>query len=130
MQRPGRVVMLGTPLRGSAVAGGFARYFFTRPLLGRSIEQGLLGDAPRWKGMRELGVIAGDRGIGIGLLLFGGLEPPHDGTVAINETRSPDVNAHVTVPTSHMGMLYSRTVAALVCGFLKEGVFGRLGPPR
>lgn len=125
MQRPGRVVMLGTPLRGSALAARLARYFVTRPWLGRSIDHGLLGDAPRWKGMRELGMIAGSRGVGMGLLAFGDLEHPHDGTVAVSETRSSEINAHITVPYSHMGMLLAKPVAALVCSFLSEGVFGR-----
>ena len=126
MQRPGRVVLLGTPLRGSRLAHRLARWFFTRPLLGRSIHRGLLGDAPRWKGMRELGMIAGTRGVGVGMLLFGGLDRPNDGTVAVSETRSPEINAHVTVPYSHFGMLFARPVAGLVCNFLTQGVFGRL----
>lgn len=130
LQRPGRVVLLATPLKGSAVAASFARYFFTRPLLGRSIERGLLGDAPRWKGLRELGMIAGTRGVGIGMLLFGGLENPNDGTVAVNETRSPEINAHLMVPYSHFGILFAKPVADLVCSFLRQGVFGRLDAPR
>ncbi|MGD8497654.1 MAG: alpha/beta hydrolase [Chromatiales bacterium] len=126
LQRPGRVVLLATPLKGSAVAASFGRYFFTRPLLGRSILRGLLGDAPRWKGLRELGMIAGTRGVGLGMMIFGGLEHPNDGTVAVAETRSPEINAHLMVPYSHFGMLMAEPVAALTCGFLKEGVFGRL----
>lgn len=126
MQRPGRVVLLGTPLKGSAVARRLAGNFVTRPLVGNSIRRGLLGDVPRWKGMRELGMIAGSRGVGAGMLL-GGLERPHDGTVSVAETRSPEINAHLVVPHSHFGMLFSRDVAALVCGFLRNGVFARLG---
>jgi len=123
IQRPGRIVMLGTPLKGSATAHAFNAFMPTRPLLGRSTLRGLLGDRPRWKGLRELGVIAGNRGIGIGQLMFGKLPQPNDGTVALDETRSTEVNRHLTVPHSHFGMIYSKDVAEAVCRFLKHGEF-------
>jgi pimeloyl-ACP methyl ester carboxylesterase len=123
IQRPGRVVMLGTPLKGSATAHAYYRFWPTRSLLGRSTLQGLLGDRPRWKGIRELGMIAGNRGIGIGQLTFGALDRPNDGTVAVDETRSTEINHHLTVPYSHFGMIFSKNVAMAVCHFLKEGEF-------
>lgn len=123
LQRPGRVVMLGTPLKGSATAHAYHAFLPARPLLGKSTLRGLLGDRPRWKGVRELGIIAGDRGIGIGQLTFGKLPKPNDGTVALDETRSTEVNRHLTVPHSHFGMIYSKDVAEAVCHFLKEGEF-------
>ncbi|RUM94998.1 MAG: alpha/beta hydrolase [Thiothrix sp.] len=123
LQRPGRIVMLGTPLKGSATAHAYHTFLPTRPLLGRSTSRGLLGDRPRWKGVRELGVIAGDRGFGIGQLTFGKLPSPNDGTVALDETRSAEVHHHLTVPHSHFGMIYSKDVAEAVCHFLKEGEF-------
>ena len=123
LQKPGRVVMLATPVTGSALAHKLNRYFFTRPFLGRSTERGLLGDAPRWKGLRELGMIAGARGIGIGMLLFGQLPRPHDGTVTVAETQSPEVLLHCQVPYSHFGMLLAPPVAAMICEFLQHGDF-------
>ena len=123
MQKPGRVVMMGTPLEGSEIAKRLHRLVVTRPLLGRSVVRGLLGDQPRWKETRELGMIAGIHGIGLGNLLFGGLEPPSDGTVAVRETRSSGINAHLCVPYSHTGMLWSSQVAEAVCRFLKTGDF-------
>ncbi len=123
IQRPGRIVMLGTPLKGSATAHAFYAFMPTRPLLGRSTLRGLLGDRPRWKGLRELGMIGGNRGIGIGQLAFGKLAQPNDGTVALDETRSTEVNRHLTVSHSHFGMIYSKDVAESVCHFLKDGEF-------
>jgi hypothetical protein len=73
--------------------------------------------------LRELGVIGGDRCIGIGQLVFGKLAQPNDGTVALDETRSTEVNRHLTVPHSHFGMIYSKDVAEAVCHFLKDGEF-------
>ncbi len=123
MQKPGRVLMMGTPLNGSEIARRLYSLVLTRPLLGRSVVRGLLGDHPPWKETRELGMIAGTKGIGLGNLLFGGLEPPSDGTVALRETRSPEVTAHLSVPYSHAGMLWSRSVAQAVCRFLRAGDF-------
>ncbi len=122
-QRPGRVLMLGTPIKGSAVARRAHRFVVTRPLLGRSFRRGLLGDVPPWKGGRKLGMIAGTRGVGIGALVFGGLPRPNDGTVALSETQSPVIDVHLSVPYSHIGMLFSSRVAAAVCRFLRDGYF-------
>lgn len=122
--RPGRVLMLGTPLRGSLVAQLVWRHRWARWLLGRSCEQGLLGDAPRCPAGRELGMIAGNRGIGIGTLLAGRQLPrPHDGTVALIETEDPAISDHLVVPYSHISMLFARPVAQAVCDYLRSGRF-------
>jgi pimeloyl-ACP methyl ester carboxylesterase len=123
MQRPGRVVMMGTPVNGSRTAACFARSPLTRWLLGRSIRRGLLGGAPRWKVGRELGMVAGSRGIGIGTLFCRSLDTPNDGTVALGETRAPEINTHLTVPHGHFAMLWSAPVAHAVAAFLKSGDF-------
>ncbi|MDD3516948.1 MAG: alpha/beta hydrolase [Chromatiales bacterium] len=125
VQRPGRVVMLGTPITGSRTARAYAATPL-RPLLGRSLQRGLLGDVPRWKGGRELGMIAGSRGFGVGSMPGIGLHPPHDGTVALDETRSFEIDSHLTVPFGHFSMLWSADVAAAVAGFLKSGDFSGL----
>lgn len=123
-QQPGRVVLLGVPLQGSIVA----RYLYTKPflrwLLGRSAEQGLLGDAPEWRAERETGMIAGTRPTGIGRLLAPGkLIKPHDGTVTVSETHSPAIQEHRSVNHSHLEMLFSREVAGMICRFLQQGHF-------
>ena len=123
VQRPGRVLLLGTPLNGSALARRLYKMPFTRFLLGNSIDRGLLGGVPPWQGGRDLGMIAGNRGIGLGNTLWGGLQRPNDGTVSLAETRSPAVGAHLTVPYSHLGMLFSSHVAQAVCHFLRHGEF-------
>lgn len=125
-QRPGRVLMLGTPLRGSVVARQLASWPVTRFLLGHAIEQGLLGDGPRWPDARPLGMIAGTHGVlGVGLLVMGRVPRPHDGTVAVIETESSLVTEHLQVPYGHFSMLFARPIADVVCGFLAQG---RLAP--
>ncbi len=123
LQKPGRVLMMGTPVKGSVMAIRLANSVLTRPLLGRSINQGLLGDAPGWNQGRELGMIAGSRGLGMGKLLFSGLERPNDGTVSVAETKADWITNHLTVPYSHFGMLFSTRVAEAVCQFIATGDF-------
>ncbi|MFP4182882.1 MAG: esterase/lipase family protein [Thiohalospira sp.] len=119
--RPGRVVTLGTPHQGSAVAAAMAGRRGLRWSLGDAWEGGLDGDLPPWTGARELGSIAGTRPHGVGQF-FGPLERPHDGTVAVAETRLPGV-PHATVPASHMGLLFSPAAARLTTAFLATGAF-------
>jgi pimeloyl-ACP methyl ester carboxylesterase len=119
---PGRVVLMGSPVLGSGVARHMSRVSWLQPVLGRSIERGLLGGAPAWDGSRDLGVIAGNFSVGIGRLL-GGLAQPSDGTVAVSETRLPGADSVRVLETSHTGMIFSRPVAEEVCHFLRHGRF-------
>lgn len=129
LQRPGRVVMLGTPVLGSAAARHAAAMpVLGRLLLGRSVERGLLGGAPGWAGGREVGMIAGTRPRpGLPALLGAPLPQPHDGTVAVQETRAAWLREHLSVPYGHFGMLFSPAVAQAVCRFLKLGSFAGNG---
>jgi pimeloyl-ACP methyl ester carboxylesterase len=125
-KRPGRVVTLATPHQGSQAAEAIAKTALGRRLLGRSIEQGLLGDVPAWPDQRALGVIAGSRGIGLGRFLAR-LDLPHDGTVAAAETELPAAADRILLPVSHFGGLFSREVADQLIYFLREGRFRRGG---
>ncbi len=119
---PGRVVLLGSPVRGSGVARVVEQSRVLHPLLGESMENGLDGRVPPWRGRRELGTIAGTRGVGVGRVI-GGLEGPNDGTVAVAETRLEGVDDAIELPVSHMEMLFSGEVAEAVCRFLRDGRF-------
>ena len=120
-QRPGKVVLLGTPCAGSFVARRLATSI-GRWLFGRSLEQGLLSATHGWSGARELGVIAGSLRLGGGLLVKG-LPRPNDGTVAVQETYLTGMTEHLTLPASHTGLLFSASVARQTCAFLKSGRF-------
>ncbi len=123
-QNPGRVVMLGTPAKGSELARRFYRKQGLRLLLGHACEQGLLGGAPDWPKERELGLIVGDRAFGMLAQLFGGpLEKPSDGTVRVAETRIEQARDVLRLPVTHFSMLANRRVAAAVCRFLRTGKF-------
>jgi pimeloyl-ACP methyl ester carboxylesterase len=118
---PGRVVLLGSPLKGSIAAHKAARIPGSSVLLGEARDA--LRDgyaAPPAK--REVGMIAGTRSVGLGWLV-GGLDGPGDGTVAVSETQVDGLAAHVVVPVSHTGLVYSRQVAQLTADFLENGHF-------
>lgn len=119
---PGRVVLLGTPVGGSSVALRVSRWAVGRLLLGKSLRDGLAGGdgfvAPT---DRQVGVIAGTASLGVGRL-FGGLDRPNDGTVAVGETHLAGASRG-TVAASHMGLVWSRQVAQEVCTFLHSGAF-------
>ena len=120
--RPGRVVLLGTPIGGSASAHQFSHLPLSQLTLGKSIEQGLLGDVPAWNGGRQIGMIAGSRSMGVGKLL-GRSEDVNDGAVYLSETRMPSLTDHITLPVSHTGMLFSARVSRQVIHFLENGFF-------
>ena len=117
----GRIVCLGSPLRGSAAAGRMGRLPGGHWLLGQSAEILKSGLAP-WRGQRPVGVIAGSMPIGLGSVL-GVLKPPHDGTVSVEETRLDGIDEHRVVEHTHTGLAFSNDVAELVIGFLRDGRF-------
>ena len=118
LSRPGRVAMLGTPMGGSASARIVSRRRIGRWLVGGVIREGIVEHAPRWPGGRELLVVAGDIPLGSGLLL--GLQKPHDGVIRVEETRVEGART-VTVRASHVGLLLSRKVAALLSEYFRRG---------
>ncbi|MBL0164355.1 MAG: alpha/beta hydrolase [Xanthomonadales bacterium] len=117
----GRIVCLGSPLRGSAAATRMGRMPGGHWLMGESAE--ILHDGlPDWQGQRPVGVIAGRTPVGLGSVL-GVLKSPHDGTVSVEETRLEGIDEHRVVAHTHTGLAFSSEVAALVIGFLHDGRF-------
>ncbi|PZN26643.1 MAG: alpha/beta hydrolase [Proteobacteria bacterium] len=122
---PGRAVLLGSPLQGCRAAQGVSRLPFGRAILGAAVAEEILECSPReWTGRREVGVIAGSMGFGLGRL-FANLETEHDGTVLVEETHLPGAKDHIVLPVSHTGMLFSTAVAEQTVQFLREGRFKR-----
>lgn len=123
---PGRAVLLGTPLQGSKAARGVARFLpFGKALLGAAVHEECIDYSPReWSGRRDVGVIAGSMGMGLGRL-FAQLDTDHDGTVTVEETQLPGAKDHIVLETSHTGMLFSAGVAEQAAHFLRAGRFHR-----
>ena len=121
---PGRVVLLGSPVRGSAVASRLLDIKAAQPLIGEArtaLEKGF-SHAPSG---RDTGVIAGTRPVGLGRL-FENLNDPHDGTIQADETRLDDALDTIDLPVSHTGLVLSSSVADQVAHFLQSG---RFDPP-
>lgn len=122
---PGRVVLIGSPVRGSDAARGMAKRQWGRFMLGNAGPDCLIEDhGCRWRQQRELGVIAGTRSIGFGKV-FGGLPLPNDGTVAIDETRLDNEDDRVEFPLTHATLMFSRRVANAVTRFFETGAFAK-----
>ncbi len=119
---PGRIVCLGSPLRGSAAARGFAGLGVGGEILLGHNRQLLEQGFERWDGTREVGMIAGRMPLGLGAVL-GHFEGEHDGTIAVEETRLPGLADHRVVESSHTSLLFSSEVAWLVAEFLRTGHF-------
>jgi triacylglycerol esterase/lipase EstA (alpha/beta hydrolase family) len=105
----GRFVMLAPPNRGSFIATATARTFgrFLRPVAELSTaEDSLVNSLPMPEGV-EIGVIAAQ----------------YDALVAEESTHLDGPHAHVTLPTWHTGLLFSRETADLVAAFLATGAF-------
>jgi len=149
----GRVVMIGTPLKGSEVAHHFSQYEAAKYVLGRSVERGLLGDAPLWPKDKPLGMIAGQQGFGLVTLLkmadsymsekangrkklelgratinaaVAGNGEPNDGLVNLSETISEEVTHRYELRQGHTGMMLSNETAKAVLCYLQNGNFDSL----
>ena len=125
--RPGldavaRVVCLGSPLNGSALARRLRQVRLDRLGMGHAGDT-LVEGLPPWTGPQALGVVAGEVAFGLSLLL-GPLPRPNDGTVAVMETRLPGITDHVCVNAAHTALLFSERAAALTVRFLRDGDFG------
>lgn len=125
--RPGRVVCLGSPLRGSMAARAMAALPFGQEILGATIREAVLnGGLKEYRGTHEVGVIAGTLAAGAGIVLEN-LPEPNDGTVAVIETQLPGITDHLELAVSHTGLLVSPLVASQTAYFLRHGKFARPG---
>lgn len=122
---PGRAVLLGSPVQGSRAATGVAKLPLGRTILGMTIQEECIGCPPReWSGQRDVGVIAGSSGVGLGRF-FAKLDGEHDGTVLVSETRLPGAKDHLVLPASHSSMVFKGAVANQAVHFLTHGEFRR-----
>jgi pimeloyl-ACP methyl ester carboxylesterase len=120
---PGRIVLLGSPYRGSAAAVRLGRSRAGRLLLGDSIGEWLHRDkADDWS-RYEIGVIAGSRSHGLGRMVTPALSVPNDGVVSVAETCVPGMRAQLVLPVSHTGMMFSKAVAQQALAFIDRGCF-------
>ncbi len=117
-----KVVLIGSPVRGSSVARRVHNNALLRPLLGKSVEKGLLGGAPEFASKRPLGIITGSGKMGIAALLYP-MGDDSDGVVGESETLIESATDRISVPLSHSMMIFSSRCTDYVACFLSTGRF-------
>lgn len=118
-----KILCLGSPLNGSAVAkkiaGSWLRFVFSEA----SEDLTVRGVAGCTASDTTVGMLAGTKGSFGFNLLFRVLSGVHDGTVALDETKSPSAHHHTELFEGHTSMLFSKRVADQVRHFLENGSF-------
>lgn len=121
IKTPGKVVLLASPVDGSAAAVYLNQRKYLKYLLGRSVVKGLLGDAPGWSYKRKICVVAGTKGLGASYFLANkAMQKPNDGTVNLYETKIEKADENHEIPRSHFLLLFSNQVAKIIIKFLKS----------
>ncbi len=123
-----RIVMLAPPNQGSKLAGGFAGNPLFRWFYGPAGSE--LADATPWPAPpAPFAVIAGTRSRAltnvtswtVGRLFPAGVR--NDGTVAVDETKLPEMAAFREVDATHTWIMNAPEVLRLVVHYLREGAF-------
>ncbi len=120
---PGRVVLLGTPVKGAAVVKRLEKLPGQKFLFGR-VKDGLLQGFDATPPNRETGVISGTRAFGFGQIA-GKHGEPGDGSVTVRETALPGVTDGIEIEVAHTEMLISSEVVSQVDHFLLHGKFNK-----
>jgi pimeloyl-ACP methyl ester carboxylesterase len=119
-----RLVLLGSPIGGSAGGRQMVASRLGRSLLGRTKSLWVSTPPLDISAGIEAGAIAGTRRFGLGRFAVK-LPLPNDGVVAVEETKHPRLADHLTLRVAHSQMLVSRAVARQVVAFLETGQFVR-----
>lgn len=120
-ERPGRAVTVVSPHNGSYVAATLARSRIGRAALGRSVTDLVAGVA--WPlPNREIGVIGGRGGVGLGRLAPG-LPSPNDGVLTLAEMQLAGARDSIVLAHSHTAMLLAPAVGYQACHFVRHGGF-------
>jgi pimeloyl-ACP methyl ester carboxylesterase len=118
---PGRVVLMGTPVKGSGVVRRLEKLPGQKLLFGKARENLLQGYEHTPEG-HETGMIRGTRALGLGQVA-GRQSEPSDGTVAVSETELEGLKDSIEMNVSHSEMLVSPEVIEQVEHFLLHGEF-------
>lgn len=121
---PGRVVLMGTPVKGSNVVKRLERLPGHGFIFGKSRENLLKGFQHSPEG-RESGMIRGTREFGFGQIA-GKQQEPNDGSVCVSETELDGLNDTVDLEVSHSEMLISSEVVDQLEHFVLSGKFKKV----
>lgn len=117
IRKIGKLVMLGSPIKGSQAARAMSQKKWGAWLLNHAIEP-LSNGVVEPIVFRHSCMIAGtSNGIGISKLVTK-LPEPNDGTVALVETQADWINCHTTEKTNHFRMLFHKKIKTKISDFL------------
>lgn len=120
-----KVVCLGSPLLDSSAGRRFGRSMTGRAMLGKTLPEAVFNKPLQaWAGQAKVGVIAGNRSVGLGRLIVR-LPRPNDGMVTVAETCLPGIDDHLEIRVGHTALVISSVVARQCVFFLRHGVFQR-----
>jgi pimeloyl-ACP methyl ester carboxylesterase len=120
---PGRVVLMGTPVKGSGVVKRLEKLPGQKVLFGKAREN-LLQGFKHTPLEHETGMIRGTRALGLGLIA-GKHGEPNDGSVTVSETELEGLKDSVELDVTHTEMLVSAEVVKQVEQFLFHGKFDK-----
>lgn len=119
IRKPGKLVMLGSPINGSQAAQAMKNKKWSSWLLKHAAEP-LANGVINPTVLRESCMIAGtSNSIGIARLVTK-LPKPNDGTVSLQETQAQWINEHCTENTNHFRMLFHKEVKTKISHFLSK----------
>ena len=120
---PGRVVLIGTPVKGSKVVKRLQKLPGHEFLFGKARDNLLQGFqySPE---LHETGMIRGTRAFGLGQIT-GRHNEPNDGTVRVSETELEGLKDKIELEVSHTEMLVSSEVVDQLEHFLLSGEFSK-----
>ena len=118
---PGRVVLMGTPVKGSAAVKRLQKLPGQKLLFGK-VRDSLLKGFQYTPPGRETGVICGTRALGFGQIA-GRHSEPNDGSVTVSETQIKGLKDSIELAVAHSEMLVSAEVAHQLEQFLLQGEF-------
>ncbi len=121
----GRVVMVGTPNKGSESADKFKNLWLYKKLIGPAGQQ-LVTDQDTFKHIfgkvfYPLGIIAGS--VAIDPINYMIIPKPNDGKVSVESTKLKGMADHIVIKTNHTFMARNSKVIKQILHFLKKGKF-------
>lgn len=118
---PGRVVLMGTPVKGASIVKRLEKLPGQKIIFGKSRDN-LLQGFKHTPLEHETGMIRGTRALGLGRIA-GKRSEPNDGSITVSETELDGLKDSVELEVAHSEMLVSAEVVEQVEQFLLHGQF-------
>lgn len=117
-----KVICLGSPVAGSAIAKKISEGVFSK-LISPTAHKMLTSTVTLEDSSQNIGIIAGVKNTFGFRFLFPVLFGESDGTVALSETKIPNLLHHSQMNVGHTSMLLSRDVVNQITHFIEKGYF-------